>query len=238
MKIIHTKIVNRGFVNRLYIYKNTSTYTQNTIFVAMITYAILALTVLVSALAMENATLKNQLMFNPYQIKHQREWYRFITSGFIHADWMHLAFNMYSLYLFGNGVELFYGLVFADKATLFYILLYIGGLIFSSLYEYERHKDNPYYNALGASGAVSAVVFAYIIMAPTQKFGLLFLPGIDIPAYIFGAIFLGVEYYLGKKGNTNIGHNAHFWGAIHGAVFTAVLKPELIPSFIQQVFGQ
>ena len=94
-----------------------------------------------------------------------------------------------------------------------------------------------YYNALGASGAVSAVIFAYIILAPTQKLMLLFLP-IPIPAYLFGLIFLGVEYYLGKRGRGNIGHDAHFWGAVYGILFTIILKPDLVQSFIGQLKGQ
>ena len=101
----------------------------------------------------------------------------------------------------------------------------------SSLYTYEKNKDNVYYNSLGASGAVSAVVFAYIVLDPTARLMFLFLP-VPIPAYLFGLIFLGVEYYLGRRGQTNIGHDAHFWGAIFGAVFTIILKPALVTNFI------
>jgi membrane associated rhomboid family serine protease len=107
----------------------------------------------------------------------------------------------------------------------------------SSMYSYEKNKNNVYYNALGASGAVSAVVFASIILAPTQKLMLLILP-IPIPAYLFGALFLGVEYYLGKRGQSNIGHDAHFWGAVYGVIFTIILKPSLATDFIQQIIGQ
>ena len=106
----------------------------------------------------------------------------------------------------------------------------------SSIYSYEKNKNNVYYNALGASGAVSAVVFAYIILAPTQKLMFIFLP-IPIPAYLFGIIFLGAEYYLGKRGQSNIGHDAHFWGAIYGILFTIILRPSLIQSFIEQITG-
>lgn len=178
-------------------------------------------------------------MFNAYMINNRKEWYRFFTNGFIHADWMHLAFNMFSLYMFGGNVEATFsdGNVFGTKGSLFFILLYVGGLAMSSLYSYEKNKNNIYYNALGASGAVSAVIFAFIILAPTQKLLFLFLP-IPIPAYLFGIIFLGAEYYLGKRGQSNIGHDAHFWGAIYGIAFTLILKPSLMHSFIEQVFGQ
>lgn len=205
----------------------------------MITLVIIGITVLVSAISMDNHSLKNKLMFNAYKINHQKEWYRFFSNGLIHADWMHLAFNMFSLYIFGGSVEAMYrnGQVFGGKGILFYILLYVGGLVMSSLYSYEKHKNDMYYNALGASGAVSAVIFAFIILAPTQKLMLLILP-IPIPAYLFGAIFLGIEYYLGKRGQTNIGHDAHFWGAIFGVAFTLILKPGLLQSFIEQITGQ
>jgi len=202
----------------------------------MITILIIAITALVSVIAMDNNSLKSKLMFNAYMIHNRKEWYRFFSNGLIHADWMHLAFNMFSLYIFGGSVEAMYrdDDVFGSKGILFYILLYVGGLVMSSLYSYEKHKNDMYYNALGASGAVSAVIFAFIILAPTQKLMLLFLP-IPIPAYLFGLIFLGIEYYLGKRGQGNIGHDAHFWGAIYGIIFTIILKPSLIQSFIEQL---
>jgi membrane associated rhomboid family serine protease len=205
------------------------------IFVVMITYYIIGATVCISLIAMNDNSLKAKMMFNPYMISHEKEWYRFFSSGLIHADWMHLFFNMYSLYMFGTAVEQGYHELFEGKATLFFILLYVTGLALSSMYEYEKNKNNIYYNALGASGAVSSVVFAFIIMAPTQTLGFMFLPGIRPPAYLFGAIFLGVEYYLDKKGGSNIGHNAHFWGAVHGVVFTIILKPQLVNYFIEQL---
>lgn len=201
----------------------------------MITLIIIAITVFVSITSMDNHSLKNKLLFNPYMIHHRKEWYRFFTGAFIHADWIHLLFNMYALYMFGAAVEMKYLYLFEDKGGLFFILLYVLGILMSTFYSYEKHKNNVYYNALGASGAVSGVVFSFIILEPTRDLGLLFLPSIDIPAYLFGVIFLAIEYYLGKRGNTNIGHDAHFWGAIHGVVFTIVLKPSLVASFIEQV---
>ena len=202
----------------------------------MITLIIIAITVVVSVTSMDNHSLKNKLMFNAYMIHKRNEWYRFFSNGLIHADWMHLAFNMFSLYMFGGSVEAMYqdSGVFGIKGIPFYILLYVGGLAMSSLYSYEKHKNDIYYNALGASGAVSSVIFAFIILAPTQKLMLLILP-IPIPAYLFGLIFLAIEYYLGKRGQSNIGHDAHFWGAIFGVAFTIILKPALFHSFIEQI---
>lgn len=202
----------------------------------MITIIIIAITVIVSIISMDNHSLKNKLMFNAYMIHKRKEWYRFFSNGLIHADWMHLAFNMFSLYIFGGNVEQMYrdNDVFGAKGILFFILLYVGGLVMSSLYSYEKHKNDIYYNALGASGAVSAVIFAFIILAPTQKLMLLILP-IPIPAYLFGLIFLGIEYYMAKRGQGNIGHDAHFWGAVFGIAFTLILKPSLLQSFIEQI---
>ena len=200
----------------------------------MITLIIIAVTVLVSIISMDNTSLKNKLMFNAYLIHKRKEWYRFFSNGLIHGDWMHLAFNMFSLYIFGGSVESMYADLFGGKGILFFILLYVGGLVMSSLYSYEKHKNNINYNALGASGAVSAVIFAFIILDPTQKLMLLILP-IPIPAYLFGLIFLGIEYYLAKRGQGNIGHDAHFWGAIFGIALTLILKPSLIQSFIEQI---
>ena len=171
-------------------------------------------------------------------ISKRKEWWRFFSHGLIHADWMHLIFNMYALYIFGRGVEAMYSNdeIFGAKGPLFFILLYVGGLLMSSLFSYEKNKENIYYNSLGASGAVSAVIFAYIILAPTSKLGFMFIP-VPIPAYLFGLIMLGIEHYLSKRGNTGIAHDAHFWGAVYGAVLTIVLKPELFMDFINQIRG-
>ncbi|MBA3970675.1 MAG: rhomboid family intramembrane serine protease [Bacteroidetes bacterium] len=202
----------------------------------MITYIIIGITILISVIAMENETLKNKLMFNAYMIHERKEWYRFFSSGLIHADWMHLGFNMFSFYMFGRAVENGFFIMFDGKGVLFYILLYVGGLAMSSLYSYEKHKKDIYYNALGASGAVSSVIFAFILLDPTARLGFLFIP-VPIPAYLFGLIYLGIEYYLSKRGNDNIGHDAHFWGAIYGVVLTIILRPSLVNNFISQITG-
>ncbi len=202
----------------------------------MITYIIIGITILISVIAMENETLKNKLMFNAYMIHERKEWYRFFSSGLIQEDWMHLGFNMFSFYMFGRAVENGFFIMFDGKGVLFYILLYVGGLAMSSLYSYEKHKKDIYYNALGASGAVSSVIFAFILLDPTARLGFLFIP-VPIPAYLFGLIYLGIEYYLSKRGNDNIGHDAHFWGAIYGVVLTIILRPSLVNNFISQITG-
>jgi membrane associated rhomboid family serine protease len=194
------------------------------------------LTVAISLAAMNDHSLKAKLMFNAYAIKHNKEWYRFFSSGLIHGDYMHLGFNMYAFWMFGGFVERAFLYMFDAKSVFFFILLYVGALAMSSTFEYERNKNNPHYNALGASGAVSAIIFASIMIAPTQTISFIVLP-IPIPAYIFGVLFLVAEYYMDKKGNSNIGHNAHFWGAIFGVIYTLVLKPQLFINFFNQILG-
>lgn len=186
---------------------------------------------------MDNQTLKNKLMFNAYMIKERKEWYRFFSHGLIHGDWMHLIFNMLSLYMFGKAVEDAYSDMFEAKGPLFFVLLYVGGLVMSSIYSYEKNKTNVWYNSLGASGAVSAVIYAFIMLAPTAKLGFMFIP-VPIPAYLFGFIYLGIEYYMSKRGGTGIAHDAHFWGAIYGIVLMIILRPAVISEFINEIAGR
>lgn len=192
-----------------------------------VSYIIIAVTVIVSILAFSNRDIFRRLAFNAYDIKHFKNSYRFLSYALIHADWMHLLINMLVLYSFGRVVEEYYQLYFGMKGMLYYILLYIGGTALSTLPSYGKHKDDYSYTAVGASGAVSAVVFASIIFAPLSKIYLFPIP-IGIPAIIFGVLYLIYSGYMGKKNVDNIGHDAHFWGAIFGFVFTILLKPTLI----------
>ena len=178
----------------------------------------------------------DKLIFNPYKVNKYGQWYRLLSSGFIHADWMHLIFNMYVCYNFGRIVEQEYDMAFDEKGWYYYLLLYLGGIIGSILSTYNKHKDNYSYNALGASGAVSAIVFVYIVFEPTSKLALMFLP-IPLPAWIFGLLYLAFEMYMDKRGGSNINHNAHFWGAMFGIVFTLALKPLLVTEFIKKILG-
>jgi membrane associated rhomboid family serine protease len=173
------------------------------------------------------------MIFNPYLIHHGRQWYRFISSGLIHADWIHLAVNMYVLYFFGNYVEAYFNEIFEEKSTTYFLLLYIGGLMMSVLPTYGKHKDDPGYNALGASGAVSSIVFAFILLNPLEKlyvFGL-----VPLPAIIFGVAYLVYCVYASRHGRDNVNHDAHFWGALYGFFLTVILKPSLIASFFDQL---
>jgi membrane associated rhomboid family serine protease len=188
---------------------------------------IITITVVISLLAFNNNQIFRRLAFNAYDIKHFKNSYRFLSYALIHADWMHLLVNMWVLYSFGHVVEEYYVMYFGTKGILYYILLYVGGIALSTLPSYGKHKDDYSYTAVGASGAVSAVVFASIIFAPLSKIYLFPIP-IGIPAIIFGVLYLFYSAYMGKKKIDNIGHDVHFWGAIFGFVFTIVLKPSLL----------
>lgn len=192
-----------------------------------ITLIIIAITVLVSILAFSNHEIFRRLAFNAYDIKHFKNGYRFLTYALIHADWIHLLINMVVFYSFGRIVEQYYGYYFGAKGLLYYILLYVGGAALSTLPSYGKYKDDYTYTAVGASGAVSAVVFASIIFDPLSKIYFFLIP-IGIPSIIFGFLYLIYSAYMSRKNIDNVGHDAHFWGAVFGFVFTIILKPELI----------
>lgn len=203
----------------------------------MITYFIIALTSLFSILAFQNREIFHKNIFNPYIIKRNNQWHRFITHALLHADWSHLLMNMFVLYSFGRILENYYfEMLFGSLSGIFYTLLYVGAIIVSSIPSYEKHKNDSYYSSVGASGAVSAVVFSGILIAPTQKIIFLLLP-FPIPAVVFGVLYLIYSWYMSKKEADNIGHDAHFWGAVFGIVFTIALKPALIGAFLNQISG-
>ena len=196
------------------------------------TNIIVASTCLVSFLLMNSRKGKSALLFHPVTISRRRQWHRFITSGFIHADMMHLAINMFVLWSFGSAIEqIYYPHFFGELSTTKYLILYFGGIIVSSIPSYIRHKNDPSYAALGASGGVSAVVFAVIIFAPWDN---LYLYGIiAIPKILAGVGYLIYSWLKDKKSNDRIGHMAHFTGAVWGFLFTGFLNPDLFVRFTE-----
>ena len=205
-----------------------------------ITIIIIAVTCLISFVSFSNEKMMNDLIFYPPAITYHKQWYRFFTCGFIHADIMHLGFNMYSFYLFGDAIETFFVQLFGNSGKIIFLVLYITALFFCLLPTYFANKNNDHYYSLGASGAVSAIVFAFIVLAPTIPLGLILIPGLKIPSFIFGVIYLGVSAYLSKKGGGRINHSAHLWGAIYGIIFLIVAcklfsRFNPIGNFIEQV---
>lgn len=200
----------------------------------MIIYIILLATGLVSFLAFERRDLFYKMQFNAWYIKHDKEWYRFFSYALLHADWGHLLINLFVLWSFSDVVISYFKMDYGRMAQVYFLMLCIGGTLFSTLYDYWKNQENIYYNAVGASGAVSAVVFASIILHPTGKIFFYFIP-IGIPSWLFGIFYLIYSAYMGKRAKDNIGHNAHFWGAVFGILFTLLLNPGYIRLFFRQL---
>ncbi|MBI3502398.1 MAG: rhomboid family intramembrane serine protease [Bacteroidetes bacterium] len=201
----------------------------------MLTLIIIAITCLVSVSAFSNRNLFAELLFNGTMIHAHKQWHRFLTHAFVHADWVHLLMNMYVLYLFGSMVEKSLIQVFGTlKGEVYFFLLYFIGIVASSFPSYQKHKDDAYYNSVGASGAVSAVVFSAILLNPWMSLSLMFLP-IPIPAPIFGILYLIYCWYAAKHSRDNIAHDVHYWGSLFGAVFTLVILPSSIFNLIDAI---
>jgi membrane associated rhomboid family serine protease len=219
-----------------------------------ITLIIIIITCIISFSAFSNQKIIDDLIFYPPAITQRNQWYRFFTCGVIHADIGHLLFNMFSLYMFGEFVEEgftgLYGItengqvemltLFGKNGKLFFLAMYVLALFVCLLPTFAKHKDDYYYRSLGASGAVSAVIFAGILFAPTAKLGFFFIPPV-IPGFIFGPVYLIASTYLEKQGRGNVNHSAHIWGALFGLgfviVLAAILKSEYHPveQFIWQI---
>ncbi len=165
------------------------------------------------------------VFFDRYKFQVQRilsgDKLRMLTSGFLHADWAHLGFNMYALFLFG-------GLVLRGFSNVNFMFIYLGSLLVGSMYSLYQHKNEPYYSAIGASGAVSGIMFSAIMLYPNKTYNFLFFPFIDFPAYVLGIGYLLYSIYGMKKQLGNVGHSAHLGGAIGGYVLTLLLRPSVI----------
>ena len=200
----------------------------------MITVIIIAITCIVSILCFNGTLNGNKLIFNAYQVWHRKEWYRMLTSGIIHSGWGHLFFNMLTLYFFGRVVEQCFSAAFGGvPGAVLYVVLYVSALAISSLGDLVKYRDNWNYNALGASGAVSAVLFASILFAPKMGIYIYLIP-IPVPGYIFAPLYLLYCWYMAKRNMDNIGHTAHFWGAVYGILFPIICKPDVLSFCLSQ----
>ena len=192
-----------------------------------ITLTIIIVTCLVTLTGFKNGKVVDELIFWPPAINKKHQYYRFITCGLIHADYMHLIFNMLTLYFFGTFMEAHYqGELGLQKW--YYLALYIGALIVSNIPTYLKHRNDYNYRSLGASGAVSAVLFAFILLYPWQQIIVLVFP---VPAIVYGALFLVYSAYMSRKGGDNVNHDAHFYGALFGILFTIAVRPEVAGMF-------
>ena len=173
--------------------------------------------------------MRVKLWFNAFSIWHHKAWYRLISHGFVHADYVHLGFNMMSLYFFGPTVERLFKGQFGDLRGVFmYFILYVGGLICSSIYSLIKYRDHPHYNALGASGAVCGIIFSYILFFPNTT---LYVWTIPVKAWLYGILFLTGSWYMSKQHYDTIGHDAHFFGALWGLLFTLMVFPKTVLIF-------
>jgi len=200
------------------------------------TYIIIAITCIISFIALQNRAIFDKYLFNSYQTYNGKQLYRIISHAFLHADYNHLLFNMLTLFFFGDYVESVFKMYFGKPGISYYMLLYFLAIVFSTIPSIIKHRNNQFYNAVGASGAVSAVLFSYILLDPFGKIYIFFIP-IGIPAFIFGPAYLIYSAYMAKKGIDNIGHDAHLWGAVFGFIFPLILDYKLLFHFINQIFN-
>ena len=204
-----------------------------------ITLIIIIITVAISLMANSKPEIYAKLLFNPYQVFHRKEWYRIFSHGLIHDNnnIFHLGFNMYVLYSFGNAVERILINHLGVLGIVYYLLIYVVGMAVATIPSLLKHKDDYHYNSVGASGAVSAVLFSMIAFAPfSGGIGIMFIP-ISIPPIVFGVLYLLYEKYMQKKGGTNIAHDAHIWGAIFGFLFTLIFVPDAFANFLSEILS-
>jgi membrane associated rhomboid family serine protease len=199
-----------------------------------ITYILIGFTSLISFMAFNNHELFVKMRHWPYQEARNGEYFRWITSGLLHADPMHLIFNMLTLFFFGEMVENWFRDLFPDFGMTLFLIFYIAGIAAASSATYVKYKNTPHFASIGASGAVSAVLFAAILLRPTLGIMMFFIP-IPIPGFIFGPLYLWYSSYAAKKGGDNIDHTAHFYGAVFGFFFPLVFRPALLLDFIHQL---
>lgn len=188
---------------------------------------IFALTIACSIMAFSNDGVYGKMILHPYSVARKHNVFTLITSGLIHADWMHLAFNMFSFFAFAFQLEVYIG-------HWQFGVLYIVSLILSDLPTVVKHKDHYQYHSLGASGAVSAVIFGYIMYSPFSTLMIMPIP-IEIYAVVFGVLYLVYCHFASKHARDNINHDAHFYGALCGVFLTVILHPGVLQTFVQQI---
>lgn len=192
------------------------------------TLIIIAVTCIISFMAFRNQQMLDSLIFWPPAVK-RGQYYRLLSYGLIHADGTHLLFNMFTLFFFGRAMEpLYTGILGPYGFAVFYVL----GLLASILPTWWANRNNANYRSLGASGAVSAVLFAYILIAPWELIYLYFIP---VPAIVFAVAYTAYSIYMDRKGGGNINHSAHLWGAAYGVIFTVIMQPRVLSFFIDRL---
>ncbi len=198
-----------------------------------ITLVLIIVTVAASLYAWNKPEVLQKWMFNPYKIYTDKEYFRFLTSGFIHQDYMHLFFNMFTLYFFGPIIEQTFGYLYGTVGLVLYVVMYLLAIVLSGVKTYIKHRHDPGYNSLGASGGVSAVIFSAILFAPTNDIYLFAI--LPVPGFILGVLFLIYSYQSSKGSGNRINHDAHLYGALFGVLFTILVYPGVVPHFIEEI---
>ncbi len=196
------------------------------------TLIIIAITCIVSLFAFNDAALLRRLILWPPAVERQKEYYRLITYGLIHADGQHLLFNMMTLFFFGRAMEGFFS---TELGPLGFAIFYVGGLVVSILPTFLKNRNNSNYHSLGASGAVSAVLFAFILIEPWAKILVFVVP---MPAILYAILYVVYSIYMDRRGIGNVNHSAHLWGAAYGVIFTAIMEPRVLPHFFNALTNQ
>ena len=196
---------------------------------APVTFFLIGITCLVSWMAFNNRKLMDRLILWPPAIDKHRQYDRLVTYGFIHGDFMHLLFNMITLFFFGQQIE---QLMARVMGVWVYPLFYLSALVVSILPTYLKNQKNPNYLSLGASGAVSAVLFAFVLLAPWSTIGVMFIP---MPAIVFAVLYVGYSIWMDRRGGDRINHSAHLAGAAYGVLFMAIREPRVLGIFLQQL---
>lgn len=202
----------------------------------MLTLVIVLVTSVISIIAFNQHSLVYKYQFNAYQIIHRKQYSRLIVHAFLHASWTHLIINMLVLYSFGIALERYFQLHFGNNWIPFYLILYFGAILVSPLYSLYKHRNDYNYNAIGASGAVSAVVFAAIFFDPWNK--IYFFMAIPMPGIVFAVLYLIYSWVMSTRSKDNIAHDAHFFGAVFGFLMPVFLNPELFNFFINKLLSR
>jgi len=199
-----------------------------------ITYGLMVAIGLITYYAWQRPDVHRKLMLNPYATFHEKQFSRLITSGFVHNNGMHLFLNLFTLYFFGGAIEKIFMAYFGDTGNFLYLLLFLTAVIVANIPTLIKHKDQPNYNSLGASGGVSALVLAFILFDPLQDLCLYAI--LCLPGYALGGLFIVYSIVMSKRGADNINHDAHLFGALYGIVFILLLKPSTLAEFINTMF--